>query len=336
MNILISGIQGFVGNNLVAALKNQHIIYGLDILSPLKDGILKTYNWDEMDQIPPVDMIIHLAGKAHDTRNITEEKAYFDINVGLTKKIFNHFIKSSATKFIFFSSVKAVADSVSGNQLSEEDIPDPQTPYGKSKLEAERYLTTRLQEYTNTREGDFTREREGDKETSRLHDFTTVPLDKIVYILRPCMIHGPGNKGNLNLLYKLAQIGLPWPLGAFENNRSFTSMENLQFVIQQLIEKDIEPGTYQIADDEPLSTNQLIELIAASQGNKTRIWKINTKLITFAAHVGDKLHLPLNSERLKKLTESYVVSNQKIKRGLGIEKMPISAEEGMKKTLTSF
>jgi nucleoside-diphosphate-sugar epimerase len=160
--------------------------------------------------------------------------------------------------------------------------------------------------------------------------------EKKVYILRPCMIHGPGNKGNLNLLFKMVSKGIPWPLGAFENKRSFTSIENLQFVIQQIIEKDIEPGTYQIADDAPLSTNQLIELIAASQGKKASIWRINSKLITFAASVGDKLHLPLNSERLKKLTESYVVSNSKLKKALGIENMPVSAEEGMRRTLKSF
>ena len=51
---------------------------------------------------------------------------------------------------------------------------------------------------------------------------------KKVYILRPCMIHGPGNKGNLNLLYGVVSKGMPWPLGAFENRRSFTSIGNLQ------------------------------------------------------------------------------------------------------------
>lgn len=59
-------------------------------------------------------------------------------------------------------------------------------------------------------------------------------------------------------------------------------------------------------------------------------------MIRLLAKTGDIFHLPLNSERLKKLTESYVVSNQKIKKALGIEKMPVSAEEGMKKTFGSF
>ena len=123
---------------------------------------------------------------------------------------------------------------------------------------------------------------------------------------------------------------------AFENKRSFCSIDNVTYVVQQLIEKEIEPGIYQLADDEALSTNDLIRLIAASQNKKARIWHLPVKLIRLLARLGDFLHLPLNSERLKKLTESYVVSNQKIKKALGIEKMPVSAAEGMKKTFESF
>ena len=292
-----------------------------------------------------MDVIIHLAGKAHDTKNTTEEKTYFDINVGLTQQIFEYFLQSNASKFIFFSSVKAVADNVNGKYLTEDTIPNSKTAYGKSKLEAEKYLAGRIAEY-NSSLADAQPERklpgqpaskvEIAADSNRFLSAFGRPAAKKVYILRPSMIHGPGNKGNLNLLYKLVQKGIPWPLGHFENKRSFTSIKNLQFVIQQLIEKDIEPGTYQIADDQPFSTNSLIRMIAASQGKKARIWKINSKLITLAASIGDKFHLPLNSERLKKLTESYVVSNSKLKQALGIEKMPVNAEKGMRRTLRSF
>lgn len=319
MRILITGIHGFVGSNLVSVLKNLYTIYGLDIVTPQKKGVLEMFSWSELDRIPPVDLIIHLAGKAHDTKNTTAEQEYFEINVGLTQKIFQHFLKSSATKFIFFSSVKAVADSVVGNQLTEEVLPNPQTPYGKSKLEAETYI---LNEWEQWKEEERTSER-NDKW-------------KKVYILRPCMIHGPENKGNLNLLFKIQKKGLPWPLGSFENNRSFCSVDNILFVVQQLIEKDIEPGVYQVADDEAMSTNELIKLMAKSQNHKAKIWRIPTRSIKAIASAGDLFHLPLNSERLKKLTESYVVSNQKIKNALGIEKMPVTAEEGLLKTFEAY
>lgn len=334
MNILITGIHGFVGSNLVAALKEQHSIYGLDIVSPQKDGVRNTFVWNELDRIPPVDMIIHLSGKAHDTKNTSSGQEYFEINVGLTKKIFQHFLKSSTSKFIFFSSVKAVADSVIREKLTEEDSPDPQTPYGISKLEAEKYILNELEKWKD----DCTTARLHEKTTARRHDSAKEQehCDKKVYILRPCMIHGPGNKGNLNLLFKLQQKGLPWPLGAFDNKRSFCSIDNILFVVQQLIDKNIEPGIYQVADDEALSTNELIRLMALSQNKKAKIWSIPAKSIKAIARAGDFFHLPLNSERLKKLTESYVVSNQKLKHALGIDKMPVTAMDGMQKTLESF
>ena len=109
MNILITGIHGFVGTNLVAALKGAHTLYGLDIVSPVKEGVEKTYSWNDLEQgnLLPIDAIIHLAGKAHDTKNRSAAQAYFEVNTGLTMKAFDFFLRSDAKKFIFFSSVKA-------------------------------------------------------------------------------------------------------------------------------------------------------------------------------------------------------------------------------------
>lgn len=327
MNILITGIHGFVGKNLVNFLKSEHAIHGLDIASQIKDGVVKTYEWNELDQIPPMDCIIHLAGKAHDTKNTSSEKDYFDINLGLTQKIFDYFLQSSASKFIFFSSVKAVADEIKGEMLTEEANPKPKTPYGESKLAAERDILSRKSEVGRLKT---------EEESFQIADSGPRTSDKKIYILRPCMIHGPGNKGNLNLLYTVVKKGIPWPLGAYENKRSMVSIDNLGWVIQQIVEKDIEPGIYQVADDEPLSTNEIIELISESIYHKPHIWRLNKSLVKSIAKAGDVLHLPLNSERLKKLTESYVVSNAKLKKGLGVEKMPVEAKEGLKKTLESF
>lgn len=307
MNILITGIHGFVGSNLVNALKNNHKIYGLDIVTPEKDGVLKTYTWEELDALPPYDVVIHLAGIAHDTKNWTHAQQYFSINKGLTIKIFDQFCKSNACKFIFFSSVKAAADKVEGI-LTEDVLPKPKGPYAESKLAAENYILAHLPQ----------------------------EIEKRVYILRPCMIHGPGNKGNLNLLYKLVQKGLPWVLGAYDNKRSFTSIDNLSFVIQQLIDKKVETGIYNVADDEAISTNELINIIGVELNKKIKILQINKGLINAGAKIGSLLHLPLNEERLEKLTENYVVSNTKIKRAIGIEKLPVNAEEGFRKTVTSF
>ena len=150
------------------------------------------------------------------------------------------------------------------------------------------------------------------------------------------MIHGPGNKGNLNLLFQLVAKGLPWPLGAFENQRSFLSIENLCFVIKELIKNTAIPsGVYQVADNKALSTNELIQLLGTSLEKKKRILNIPASWIKVAAKLGDHLHLPLNSERLQKLTENYVVSNQKIVKAMG-KPLPVESIEGLLKTFRSF
>ena len=150
------------------------------------------------------------------------------------------------------------------------------------------------------------------------------------------MIHGPGNKGNLNLLYKIVSKGFPWPLGAFENKRSFCSIDNLCFIINELIYNEAIPsGVYNIADDEPIATNDLIKLIAESQRKKYRIWNIPVYLIKLFSKIGDIIKLPLNTERLNKLTETYIVSNTKIKSAIK-KPLPLSAKEGLMKTLNSF
>ena len=316
MNILITGIHGFIGSNFIRALRDKHTLYGLDIIFPCRDGVSQTFSWRDIEPtsfpfqtLPQFDAIIHLAGKAHDTKNQSAAQSYFDINTGLTQKIFDFFLESSAKKFIFFSSVKAAADSVVGDMLTEDVIPVPVGPYGESKIKAEEYIKEHL-EYSTT--------------------------EKQVYILRPCMIHGPGNKGNLNLLYNVVKKGIPWPLGDFENRRSFTSIDNLCCVIEGLLTKDVPTGIYHMGDDEDLSTNELIAIMCEAMEKQPRIWKMNKRFMEACAGLGTLLHLPLNTERLRKLTENYVVSNAKIKAALGIDKLPVTAKEGLMKTIRSF
>ena len=324
MNILITGIHGFVGSNLVIALREYHALYGLDIITPEKEGVVKTFSWKDIETtsfpmqfLPKFDAIIHLAGKAHDTKNQSASQVYFDINTGLTQKIFDFFLESSAKRFIFFSSVKAAADSVVGDMLTEDVIPTPVGPYGESKIAAEEYILSKL------------RSEHGELKVA-------MQRDKRVYILRPCMIHGPGNKGNLNLLYNVVKKGIPWPLGDFENKRSFTSIDNLCYVVEGLLTKDVASGIYHMGDDEALSTNELIALMCEAMGKKPHIWKMNRKMMEGCAGLGTLLHLPLNTERLRKLTENYVVSNEKIKSALGIDRMPVRAADGIMKTIRSF
>lgn len=264
------------------------------------------HRWENALKIDSVKYFIHLVGKAHDLKNVSSPDEYYKVNTELTKEIYDAFLASNAKVFITLSSVKAVADNVN-EVLLEDAIPNPITHYGKSKLLAEKYILSQ-----------------------------PIPENKRVYILRPCMIHGPGNKGNLNLLYGLVSNGFPWPLGLFENSRSYLSIENLCFIVKELIEReDIPSGVYNVADDIPLSTNEVIKMIAESKQKKAKILNFNKNLIKALARIGDFLKLPLNSERLQKLTDSYVVSNAKLKEALG-KPMPVSSKDGLSRTFQSF
>lgn len=369
--ILITGAFGFIGSNLLKNLCNDYELLALDLQSaspptppafagagspPALPSVAGEggeiypafFSWQDLDLIPwdSIDTVIHLAGKAHDTRNTAAEQEYFDINVGLTEKIAERFFNSSAKKLIYFSSVKAVADSWPEGWLTEEVEPDPKTAYGRSKLEAESVLTRVLSSRLEPGSADTPHPPAPSPAVASLPGEGGNPIPNtrypipdtrnLVYILRPCMIHGPGNKGNLNELVRFVKSGLPWPLGAFENQRSFTSIDNLVYIIKQLIDRDIEPGIYQMADDEPLSTNELIRMIATAMKKKSRIWKISPGIIRGATRIGDRLGLSLNRERLQKLTESYRVSNRKLKNALGVDRMPVAAAEGLKTTLQSL
>lgn len=301
--VLITGSSGFIGVNLIKYLNEKLLkIIPFSRANGL-DYNLINYKYLNKEK---VNTIVHLAGKAHDLKNLSSEQDYFNANTQLTISIFDAFLKSNASTFIFFSSVKAAKDHLDF-ELTENIIPNPVTYYGKSKLAAENHLLS-----------------------------NSSGIDKHIYILRPCMIHGPGNKGNLNLLYNLVSKQIPWPLGSFDNKRSFCSIENLCFVVNELINKpEIPTGIYNIADDKPLSTNQIIELIGESQSRTPIIFSINKNLISLIAKVGDFVNLPLNTQRLTKLTESFVVNNIKIKTAIEKE-LPVSTEEGLIKTFQSF
>lgn len=292
----ITGASGFVGTNLTNYLNKCAL--NVEVIS--RDAL----NSNSLD-LNSYDTIIHLAGKAHDLKSISDSSEYYKINYELTKKIYDTFLKSNARKFIFISSVKAVADHLNA-VLTEDQKPDPKTDYGKSKLMAEDYITSQK-----------------------------VSNEKLFYVLRPCMIHGPGNKGNLNQLFKLVTNNIPYPLGAFDNERSFLSVENLCFVIKELATTDVPQGIYNVADDEPLSTKKLITCLAGAVNKKIKILSIHPNIIVGLAKIGDLVKLPFNTERLNKLTENYVVSNKKI-RSLLKSPLPVSAEDGVRNTALSF
>ena len=275
MRVLITGASGFLCLNLIRYLSQ----WGFDIVRASRDSpensSEKTLSYNDLDLhgMKNCEAIVHLAGKAHDLNNDCDKHEYYQANTELTKMIFDTYLTSDAKVFIMISSVKAVADQFIG-ELDETILPNPTTHYGKSKFLAEQYVLSKL-----------------------------VSEGKRGYILRPCMIHGPGNKGNLNLLYR-----------AFSNQRSFCSIQNVCFIIKELLEReDVSSGIYNVSDDLPLSTNEVIKLIAKSQDKKVIILSLKKSLIRCIVSLGDG----------------------KIKKALN-KPLPVSSMEGLSLTFKSF
>ncbi|TRX50238.1 NAD-dependent epimerase/dehydratase family protein [Fulvivirga sp. M361] len=319
MNILITGITGFIGSNLYHYLKtkthDEHEInfYALTRDRDKVEGQFRDNNIHIFTKVDSalidqykIEVIIHLAGIAHDLSGIYKDNDYERVNYGLSKHLYDEFIASdTARKFIYLSSVKALADRAM-QVLTEEQMADPKTAYGKSKLKAENYISS-------------------------------IKTDgKKTYVLRPSMVYGPGNKGNLNLLYNLIKKGYPYPLGAFYNKRSFLSVNNLNFVMSQIIAKEIPEGDYNCADGSDISTIELVKLIGMTINKPARILKINKKMILQISKIGTLLRLPLNENTLKKLVENYQVSTDKLLNVLGIEGMPYNTLAEFRATIKSF
>ena len=311
--VFLTGISGFIGTNLVRYLHtHEHIrLIGhsrdrVSTTAKFKDfklELVADVNAETLDRMG-VDCVIHLAGIAHDLSNKYTPQDYYTVNSEGTKSIFEEFLKSNAKKFIFLSSVKACIDS-SSVPVSEETPPNPSSDYGKSKRQAEAFM-----------------------EQQKL------PHGKSIYLFRPCLVHGKGNKGNLNLLYRYVKSGMPYVFGAYSNHRSFLSVDNLNFIVEEFLSNTFPSGVYHLADDQSLSTNELIAVIASSLGRKPRIWNVPVSLIEPLSKIGSFFSLP--SERLKqKLTESLVVSTAKLKSVLR-KPLPVDSKAGLLTTLRSF
>jgi nucleoside-diphosphate-sugar epimerase len=308
MNILITGIQGCLGAALAVVLKENHTIYGLDFVRDKMVGVEQIFTYNEFSQIPNIEIVLHVAGKSQDTLDMRKALEYFEMNAGLTRNVFNWFIGSSAKAFIFFSSVKAAADAYHGQALTEEELPKPFGLFGESKLLAENYV------------------------------LGTWPRGKLVYVLRPAIIHGCGMMGNENMevLYKWTKRGLPYILGKYESKRSYLTMDNLEFVLKRFLKLDIAPGVYNLADDDTLTTNETYELMCLALGKRKRKQYWAKWFIHLIARIGTLMNSPYNEYQYKKLSSNFVVSNLKLKKALGLSSMPVSSVDGFLKSIEIF
>ena len=308
MRVFLTGVTGFLGTSLVDYFQRDSsiVLYGYS-----RNGeeatrkfqhtnliIVDSYDSQKLNELK-IDVIVHLAGIAHDLKGNFKPADYYEVNFDGTKKIYQDFLHSSASKFIFLSSIKAVIDSWP-TAVDEHITSHPTSDYGKSKQLAEQFIQSQK-----------------------------LPPSKAFYILRPSMIHGPGNKGNLNVLYKFVKKGIPFPFGAFKNERSFLSIDNFTTIVDQLLRNEVSSGVYHLSDSETLSTLSLYKLICQVVRQKERVWFVPKPLIKSVFFLLGK------TGQLNKLTENAIVNNTKILSAINI-KLPASSNEGLIKTIKSF
>lgn len=284
--ILITGASGFVGSHISFELAKNHTISAIS-RGVLSNSFEEVFSWKNYNDEPcDYDVVIHLAGLAHDTSNSKEEEEYFKINRDLTASLVKWINESkNSVKLIYLSSIKVYDEST---LIDEKSVKGPKSIYGKSKLAAENIIIEDL--YDNHR----------------------------YYILEPSMIYGIGNKGNLPKLFYSLLKGVPFPFGRWENKRSILAIDNLGFIITQLIKKNISSDFFVVSDDEPISTATMVDELFKITNTSFIRWSIPSFLVRLIIWFSNKLGV----NTFEKLLGNLEVNNKKIKDALNINKLP--------------
>jgi nucleoside-diphosphate-sugar epimerase len=264
MKILVTGANGFIGRHLVSTLaaRGEEVVAVSRYQSTPAPGV----EWrlapelgggtDWALLLNGCDAVVHLAGVAH--RRVTDGDAYAAelqrVNVDATARLYAAACGNGIKRFIFVSSLAAVTSRSIG--LVDGATPArPTNPYGRSKLAAEQALAGR--------------EKEGG-----------VPL----IVLRPPVIYGVGNPGNMDRIFRLIRSGLPLPFGRLSNRRSFLYVGNLCDAVHKcLLAHSSIAGIYFVSDGRDLSTPELIKLIAGASGRRARLWPFPASLWSMVA-----------------------------------------------------
>ncbi len=296
--ILVTGVGGFIGKRLYSYLhpQSQYIrTLGRKVSSEFRDN----FEFDLASGFLParfcldIDTIFHLAGKAHalaESRQDTND--YFQINTEGTRKLLEAAKQAGVKKFIYFSSVKAVGDSdIQPMDESATSVAD--TPYGQSKYAAEQLV---------------------------LHGgYVPHPV-----VIRPSMVYGDTEKGNLPQMVKAVAKGLFPPLPETHNRRSMVHVDDVVNAAILAAENPRAAGQiYIVTDGQAYSTRQIYDWIREALGKPPVDWSVPYPLLDALAKSGDVIgalsrrRFPLDSDALQKLTGSAWYSSAKIERELG-------------------
>ena len=320
-NILVTGATGFIGNYLLPILSQQKFQITVAVrknLSQFLSGpirIVKVAHIDEktnwQEALQGIDIVIHLAARAHIINETipNPEAEFIKVNTQGTANLVQQSIQAGVKQFIFISSIGAMTTQ-SDRILTENFHCHPDSPYGLSKLQAEQALI----------------------ELAKDSNMTWT-------ILRPTLVYGPGNPGNIDRLMKLIKRGLPLPFGAIKNRRSFVFVGNLvDAIITCLDNPNAANQIFLISDNQAVSTPQLIRLIAQQIQKPCQLLPVPTTLLRFLGYLGDSLefitgkNLPFNTYNIDRLFGSLTVDSSHIQNTLNWQP-PFTLEQGLARTI---
>lgn len=313
---VVTGSSGFVGTWLCGALNDAGIkVRGMGRRERAPSPhTVAYYRADLLDRptlrpaLDGADTLVHLAARVHVMRESAADPIgeFRRVNVDGTRTLLDEAVRAGVSRVLFASTVKAVAES-STAPLTEETVPRPVDPYGRSKLEAEDVVLRMA-------------ERHG------LH----------ATILRLPLLYGPGMKGNMLSLFRLVDRGIPVPLGLVRNRRSLAFVGNVAAAALAVLHSTAASRrTFFVSDGRDLSTPELLRLIAAALGRKVRLVPVPVSLIRAAGRVGDlvsRIHAaPFTSAAVDRLLGSLTVDASALGRAVGF-RPPFSCEEGLRIT----
>jgi len=319
-SILITGATGFIASHLIPKLIQQDWQISATIRNPLHQlpptvepvtisNIDGTTNWNYA--LKDIDIVIHLAARAHILQDqaTNPEAEFFKVNTEGTANLVKQAIQTGVKHFVFISSIGAMT-TLSDQILSENSPCQPDTPYGRSKLQAEQALISLANQTSMT--------------------WT---------ILRPTLVYGPGNPGNMERLIQLVNRGLPLPFASVKNRRSFVFVGNLvDAIATSLTHPKATNQTFLVSDGQDVSTLQLIHKIAYNLGRPCNVLPVPPNLLKLAGYLGDtvqylsKRPIPLNTSTIDRLLGSLFVDSSHIQTTLNWQP-PFTLDQGLEQTL---
>ncbi len=311
MRVLVTGAAGFVGRFLCPLLfvRGHHVtaavrsvpdepINGVDHTTVI-GAVCADTNWSNalIDQ----DIVIHLVARTHVLGETNGESLYQQVNVDGTETLAKAAIKSGINRFLYLSSIKALAESSGPKALDEGMTPMPEDAYGRTKHQAEKILLELA--------------RETAMETT---------------ILRPPLVYGPGAKANLLNLIKACDRRLPLPVALIKNRRNLVYLGNLTDALICLAEaKGADGEIFHVCDGEAVSTPELVRRISSALGRTPRMIPVPVGLLKIAGFLTGK------SDAIDRLTGSLEVNDDKLRRVVGWTP-PYNMIQGLEQTAEWF